>query len=331
MMGTGEADGEGRALRAAELAISNPLLDDTSMAGARGLLINITGGDDMTLFEVDEAANRIRQEVDEDANIIFGSSTDESLEGRIRVSVVATGMESAQKVAERPHLIAVGGGSVMPMAQAVAQHQTAQHQVAQAQQTAPNPGTVATPGLSAQPAMMPAARPNLARAPLPVSRPLPHATGLQPGMRPQPQPIPQQRPVEQRFERLPEAAPAYESELDEAAPPARQIPPHLQQPLRPQAAPRATPRVAETRPAASKSGLFNEAPRNDAPAAPRKSLFGIVTGAIRGHHGHTEAAAHEAPAGDPGYAEPARDRAPSRTSGSEEMGIEIPAFLRRQS
>ncbi|MBL8658361.1 MAG: cell division protein FtsZ [Rhodospirillales bacterium] len=95
MMGTGEAEGERRALDAAEAAISNPLLDDVSMKGARGVLINITGGPDMTLFEVDEAANRVRSEVDPDAFIIFGSTFDESLQGKIRVSVVATGMDSA--------------------------------------------------------------------------------------------------------------------------------------------------------------------------------------------------------------------------------------------
>ncbi|KEG20203.1 cell division protein ftsZ [Bartonella bacilliformis Peru38] len=93
MMGTGEASGEGRALAAAEAAIANPLLDETSMCGARGLLISITGGRDMTLFEVDEAANRIREEVDADANVIFGAIDDESLEGVIRVSVVATGID----------------------------------------------------------------------------------------------------------------------------------------------------------------------------------------------------------------------------------------------
>ncbi|HEC14146.1 MAG TPA: cell division protein FtsZ [Rhodospirillales bacterium] len=94
MMGTGEAEGERRALDAAEAAISNPLLDDTSMNGAKAVLINITGGMDMTLFEADEAANRIRSEVDSDAYIIFGSTFDESLEGKMRVSVVATGMDS---------------------------------------------------------------------------------------------------------------------------------------------------------------------------------------------------------------------------------------------
>jgi len=112
MMGTGEAEGENRAIRAAEAAISNPLLEDTSMAGARGLLINITGGEDMTLFEVDQAANRIREEVAEDANIIFGSAIDENLSGRVRVSVVATGIDMGQTEAQKPRLVAVGGAGM---------------------------------------------------------------------------------------------------------------------------------------------------------------------------------------------------------------------------
>jgi len=94
MMGTGEAQGEGRAIEAAEAAISSPLLDDVSMRGAKAVLINITGGLDMTLYEVDEAANRIREEVDPDANIIFGSTFDEGLQGKIRVSCVATGIDA---------------------------------------------------------------------------------------------------------------------------------------------------------------------------------------------------------------------------------------------
>jgi cell division protein FtsZ len=96
MMGTGEASGDKRALTAAEAAIANPLIDDSSMKGARGLLISITGGKDLTLFEVDEAATRIREEVDQDANIIVGATFDENLDGVIRVSVVATGIEQAQ-------------------------------------------------------------------------------------------------------------------------------------------------------------------------------------------------------------------------------------------
>jgi cell division protein FtsZ len=99
MMGTGEASGDKRALTAAEAAIANPLIDDSSMKGARGLLISITGGKDLTLFEVDEAATRIREEVDQDANIIVGATFDEALDGLIRVSVVATGIEHAQLAA----------------------------------------------------------------------------------------------------------------------------------------------------------------------------------------------------------------------------------------
>ena len=95
MMGTGEASGDKRALQAAEAAISNPLIDETSMKGAKGLLISITGGKDLLLYEVDEAATRIREEVDGDANIIVGATFDESLDGIVRVSVVATGIDVA--------------------------------------------------------------------------------------------------------------------------------------------------------------------------------------------------------------------------------------------
>ncbi|MFC2952021.1 cell division protein FtsZ [Marinicaulis aureus] len=104
MMGTGEAEGEKRAIQAAEAAISNPLLDEQSMKGAKGVLINITGSMDMTLFEVDEAANRIRAEVDPDANIIVGSTFNQDLEGKVRVSVVATGIDIEERDASRPQI-----------------------------------------------------------------------------------------------------------------------------------------------------------------------------------------------------------------------------------
>ncbi|MDZ4738105.1 MAG: cell division protein FtsZ, partial [Rhodospirillaceae bacterium] len=107
MMGTGEASGDNRAIDAAEAAISNPLLDDVSMKGARGVLINITGGPDLTLFEVDAAATRIREEVDPDANIIFGSTFDESLDGKVRISVVATGIEAMASAMPRPSSLAL--------------------------------------------------------------------------------------------------------------------------------------------------------------------------------------------------------------------------------
>jgi cell division protein FtsZ len=102
MMGTGEAEGDRRAIDAAEAAISNPLLEDVSMKGARGVLINITGGPDMTLFEVDEAANRVREEVDPDANIIFGSTFDDKLAGKVRISVVATGIDAEAMAQPKP-------------------------------------------------------------------------------------------------------------------------------------------------------------------------------------------------------------------------------------
>ena len=107
MMGTGEAIGERRALEAAEAAIANPLLDDTSMKGAKGVLINITGGPDITLFEVDEAASRIRSEVDQDAYIIIGSAFDAELDGTMRVSVVATGIDVEASALPQPTMMRV--------------------------------------------------------------------------------------------------------------------------------------------------------------------------------------------------------------------------------
>lgn len=113
MMGTGEASGDGRAIKAAESAINNPLLDDLSMKGARGVIINVTGGYDMTLFEADEACNRIRDEVDPNANIIFGATFDENMDGVMRVSVVATGIDAA--LAQKAAGSSTGGGaSVAP-------------------------------------------------------------------------------------------------------------------------------------------------------------------------------------------------------------------------
>jgi cell division protein FtsZ len=122
MMGTGEASGDKRALTAAEAAIANPLIDDSSMKGARGLLISITGGKDLTLFEVDEAATRIREEVDQDANIIVGATFDETLDGVIRVSVVATGIEQA--------LISRGAATPAALTNAVASAATPDNRLA---------------------------------------------------------------------------------------------------------------------------------------------------------------------------------------------------------
>ncbi|MBB3173933.1 cell division protein FtsZ [Endobacter medicaginis] len=269
MMGTGEADGENRAIRAAEAAISNPLLEDTSMAGARGLLINITGGEDMTLFEVDQAANRIREEVAEDANIIFGSAIDENLSGRVRVSVVATGIDTPILAeAARPRLVAVGGGSeewVAPSgAQAQAQTQGQPH---------------AQPGLAA-------AQPSVA--------------AFQPGAAP--------APAAAHAAHAVHAAPAGEP-VEQAAP-------------SPAAAPRQVP-LSQRVPGGR--GLYTEPARPPEPA-PRSSLFGLVTGALR-------RSGSPAPAPEPApRAEPQVQREDSRASvTADEAGLEIPAFLRRQS
>ena len=290
MMGTGEAEGENRAIRAAEAAISNPLLEDTSMAGARGLLINITGGDDLTLFEVDQAANRIREEVDEEANIIFGSAIDESLQGRIRVSVVATGIDSpAQAERERPRLVAVGGGAM------------------------PAPTPIPHPVHAS--AAMPAGA-GAAPAPVMVGNALRHAS-------------PQLAVAADEFV---EAAPVMEAMTGTEPMPIAHPPLSV--------VPQAQHAAAA---AGGRSGLFAEpraaaatAPAQAAPE-PRSSLFSTVTGAFRRRHHH--AGAEPAPV----RAEPAMQEAraeprpePPHASvrpavGDEMTGLDIPAFLRRQS
>lgn len=164
MMGTGEASGETRATEAAESAINNPLLDDSSMKGARAVLINITGGLDMTLFEVDEAANRIRAEVDPDATIIFGSAFDEKLEGVMRVSVVATGIDALSQSVPLPFAEADTSTAAVPAMPApkvkqvinfgglapVAETDLRDHELTTTDQQTDEPQTAAIPSLAAQ-------------------------------------------------------------------------------------------------------------------------------------------------------------------------------------
>jgi cell division protein FtsZ len=167
MMGTGEASGEDRSIHAAEKAIANPLLDEISLNGAKGVLINITGGYDMTLFELDEAANIIREKVDPDANIIVGSTLDPSMEGSLRVSVVATGIDAAVKALDVPAARrrlaepltapaaaaahATGAASASASRPEVAEEQPAlfeaEPEVAEEPAFAPQPGARATDGL----------------------------------------------------------------------------------------------------------------------------------------------------------------------------------------
>ncbi|GJD60911.1 cell division protein FtsZ [Methylobacterium frigidaeris] len=167
MMGTGEASGEKRANRAAEAAIANPLLDDVSMKGARGLLISITGGNDLTLYELDEAATRIREEVDSDANIILGATFDESLDGIIRVSVVATGIEPALINAN-----AIGSPEIAQTEQRIAEVAERLRAEARARAAAPS----APPAASFRPAEAPVARAPapepVAHAPMPAPEPV---------------------------------------------------------------------------------------------------------------------------------------------------------------
>jgi cell division protein FtsZ len=162
MMGTGEAEGDKRAIQAAEAAISNPLLDEVSMKGARGVLINITGSMDMTLFEVDEAANRIRAEVDPDANIIVGSTFNQDLEGKVRVSVVATGID-VETHESRPTVRVNTGATAKPWRQPLVVNAPAP--------TPEPPKNTAAPATSAAPA--PAKQPPVEA---PAARAQPQAT-----------------------------------------------------------------------------------------------------------------------------------------------------------
>ena len=149
MMGTGEAEGEKRAIEAAEAAISNPLLDEVSMKGARGVLINITGSMDMTLFEVDEAANRIRAEVDPEANIIVGSTFNQDLEGRVRVSVVATGIDIDEKEKAKPQVKVNTGAVAKPWREPLVVDRPAAAAQAAAKPSAPAPAASSAPAAAA--------------------------------------------------------------------------------------------------------------------------------------------------------------------------------------
>jgi len=302
MMGTGEADGENRAIRAAEAAISNPLLEDTSMAGARGLLINITGGEDMTLFEVDQAANRIREEVAEDANIIFGSAIDDGLSGRIRVSVVATGIDTPLPQAERPRLVAVGGG-VAPM-----------------QAVGPSMGAQGVAGQQVQPEI--AAQQPTHTGPIgaPVLNTVHAATMAEPSAgqhAPAPGPHMHAQAAPATIGALRPSMPNYGAEpAGTQAPPAHALPAQL----------------PHARGASPRAGLFSEPPRQAEPSAvptptPTRSLFGIVTGALRGRAAPAQQATDRT---EPSLVEQ-EPSATVRPAGGEEVGLDIPAFLRRQS
>jgi cell division protein FtsZ len=301
MMGTGEADGDRRAIDAAEAAISNPLLEDVSMKGARGVLINVTGGLDMTLFEVDEAANRIREEVDPDANIIFGSTFDDKLEGRMRISVVATGIDHEGMREPRPIISLVSDRGREPP------HKTASEPAPKAE-TAIASAPVVAPA--------PAAAPVLASAPVPPPAPI-----VTPAPMPAPAPAPQFA-----FEPdPPHVAAAEQAAVARASffppkpidPPKPVEPPLVRAPVVP-------PPAVPVAPAAEKQALK--------PKSRMPSLFERVTNAgrlmKRDEPPGPRVTAAPAPAPRIGAADPA-DRI--STAKSDEDVLDIPAFLRRQA
>ncbi len=292
MMGTGEAEGEDRAIRAAEAAISNPLLEDTSMRGARGVLVNITGGDDVKLFEVDEAVQRIGREVDPDANLIFGTSLDTTMAGRLRVSVVATGIEAQMpQQAERPKIVALGGGGITF---AVA-GQTVPGAPASTAPVSLRPAApVGRPGVPGGPVRMPAVSqvtPQIAPQIAPHIAPQPTAPTM-PGLR-RPAVVPDAQPEGYAEEGL--APQPYETEVMPPEP-AMAVPAPVMQPQRPPARP----------------GAF-------------ASLFQKVTGTgmMRRNLAAEVTTQAEPLRQEPGLAQHRR--------AEPEMGLDIPTFLRKQN
>jgi cell division protein FtsZ len=331
MMGTGEAEGDRRAIDAAEAAISNPLLDDVSMKGAKGVLINITGGPDMTLFEVDEAANRIREEVDPEANIIFGSTFDESLEGRVRISVVATGIDAASMAQPRPE--------PRPAISLVSDRSRAEPMAVPA--PAPQPAAVALGPIAAAAAAMAAtSQPVVAgTSALAVAQVQPQP---QAQVHPQPvaaQPLPQPQPVAPKpLPQPPIVAPAPEAEAIERAIVRDDafIPP---KPVEPQVRPTvATASVGSPDPFAA-AAMANGGRGQPAYKMRAPSLFERVTGVGRARAAAPQpvtagpVAPPQPPAPQPqqprlGPLDPA-DRV--TVSKGEEDLLEIPTFLRRQA
>jgi cell division protein FtsZ len=335
MMGTGEAEGARRAIDAAEAAISNPLLDEVSLKGARAMLINITAGMDIALFEVDEAVNRVRNEVDPDANVIFGSTFDPTMEGRLRVSVVATGIDAGAMVqpapVRQPTLDVIRGGAGATM------RKPAMGGFAAMSTPAPV-WAGAAPAAVAHPVSMTATAEKIE----PV-----YEMPVEPEFVPAPVMEAAPEPVEVAYEAPvapPVATPALQPEIDRSA--ESFIPPRPMDAVSRQAAP-VQPAVQQT--------MQPPMPQASAPVEKKRSfsLFERVTGAARraenasappapapqqraiptlGTAMPTRASMTEsniAPVGQPrlGIDAPARPK----VSTPEDDLLEIPAFLRRQA
>jgi cell division protein FtsZ len=339
MMGTGEASGEQRAIRAAEAAIANPLLDEVSMRGARGLLISITGGNDLTLYELDEAATRIREEVDGDANIILGATFDESLEGVIRVSVVATGID--QEVAA-PEL-----ASTEKRIAEVAERLRAEARArVQAQQTVPTFRATPLPPESRAPQPVAAAP---VQAPQPEPQPVAPA---QPILRDDVVLTPTQPRTTAAFEAHREA----EAALEEAQlPPDSYIPPAAERPIRAARMPR-----VEELPLPAQNEI--RAMRSEADMSQDPKRMTLLQRLATVGFGKREEGAPAAPAHDPRVQRVVEPRSPSAVHAeyakrpaapqgyrpaqgqldphgrpapaprpADDDQLEIPAFLRRQA
>ncbi|GAB4389204.1 cell division protein FtsZ [Albidovulum sp.] len=307
MMGTGEASGEDRAVQAAEKAIANPLLDEISLKGAKGVLINITGGTDLTLFELDEAANRIREEVDPDANIIVGSTLDDSMEGVMRVSVVATGIDAVAAQTEIPTpRRRLSEPLPMPAAAEPARPAAAAPQPQPQSQTQPQPAEAAR----AQAAQ---ARPMTAEAEAAVERNL---FDVENAGRDDDLPPPAYRPQQ------PEEPLHVEDEAQFVAP-------------RPRAPGTPTPEALARLQAAvnrvpNRDQAQRPAPQPSQPRAPEKSRFGInsLLNRMAGHG--AEMPERQTPP-MASRARATQTHEPDPEADPEQERIEIPAFLRRQA
>ncbi|MBM3621738.1 MAG: cell division protein FtsZ [Alphaproteobacteria bacterium] len=339
MMGTGEAEGPDRAKAAAEAAISNPLLEDASMKGAKGVLINITGGLDMTLLEVDEAANRIREEVDPDADIIFGSTFDAAMQGRMRVSVVATGISAAVMSQPQPTLINMDNRS-MQTGQPHLQRIVTPQRPPSAYATIPQ----APPAMPAAPAPVAAVAPP---PPVMTPPPAPVVEAAAPAMAEMAAPAPVAAPPAPTVEAV------AESTVEMIAPPPAELPlsaPVVEPTIT--AAPRveADMRAGRLAPAVKPAPAAVKAPEPArAPTVVTKpSLLQKVTGLIGGAK-PTAPTAPQPVAEAPKAVEPLPPQRPaavvtaiqpslsgldatSRAKASrEEDDLQIPAFLRRQA
>ncbi|MEO0400830.1 MAG: cell division protein FtsZ [Pseudomonadota bacterium] len=312
MMGTGEADGEDRAIQAAEKAIANPLLDEISLRGAKGVLINITGAHDLTLFELDEAANRIREEVDPDANIIVGSTLDTAMEGMMRVSVVATGIDASDVHTEMP---VPRRSMAAPLTQSVMAEDPAPQPM-----PTPAPAPVAAaaeePSLFQEMDVQQAAAQDMAEDIFADEAPMAARDDLPP---------PAYQPQVAAFEPTPEpAAPAAENFVAPRAPAPGTPSPEALARLR-AATQKAAPAAAPQQDPAVAAGAA-ERPRFGI-----NSLINRMTGTPEG--APAERPARQQPPVQTRAAAPAPAPAPQPTEAvdPDQERIEIPAFLRRQA